>query len=392
MCIWVSPPLLLSPFVCMRVLIWVDCRRISAPVGCREVPSLPLCGGDFPPRCAEPNLPCTAGTRRVWFVDESSARAVGWLTGARAGGGRRGRASCPLGKGANLLSLTNHHLISLPPSFPPSINPSIHLARCTVGVCGGDGSSCIGCDGVINSGASVDACGECNGTNACLGCDGVAMSGAAVDVCGVCAGDNSSCTGCDGVARPGGGLEEDSCGNCGGTDSSCRRPPRVGLEPVPVDFICPGPASGVALPRVQGEVWWAAPSNKSSADFIAICPSSAPPVYAPHTCVLLSDALPSTPSGRASLDMLLAPGSWQLRYYQKSPEPATLPARTLAPFRLAHVSAFQVLEASAPRCGTLAISVATDGAGYCLGQPVVVSWQLPAAEVGGTDDIARIEG
>ena len=29
------------------------------------------------------------------------------------------------------------------------------------GVCGGDGSSCAGCDGVPNSGAAVDRCGVC---------------------------------------------------------------------------------------------------------------------------------------------------------------------------------------------------------------------------------------
>lgn len=31
------------------------------------------------------------------------------------------------------------------------------------GVCGGDGSSCLGCDGVVNSGAVNDVCGVCNG-------------------------------------------------------------------------------------------------------------------------------------------------------------------------------------------------------------------------------------
>ena len=29
------------------------------------------------------------------------------------------------------------------------------------GACGGDGSSCAGCDGVPNSGAAVDRCGVC---------------------------------------------------------------------------------------------------------------------------------------------------------------------------------------------------------------------------------------
>ena len=120
-------------------------------------------------------------------------------------------------------------------------------------------------------------------------------------------------------------------------------------------------------------------------DFIAICPSSSPPTYAPHACGLLLQALPSTPFGRASLDMPLGPGSWQLRYYQQSPEPANFLERALAPFLLAHAFPFHVLEATAPRCGTRGISVAMDGEGYCVGQPVVLSWRLPAAEAAGDD-------
>jgi len=84
------------------------------------------------------------------------------------------------------------------------------------GVCGGDGSTCMGCDGVANSGNELDLCGVCGGTGSfdkcgkclpagdvfrnqsCMGCDGVANSGKKLDACGVCGGDGST----------------DLCGNC----------------------------------------------------------------------------------------------------------------------------------------------------------------------------------
>ena len=63
------------------------------------------------------------------------------------------------------------------------------------GVCGGDGSTCAGCDGVSNSGTVVDACDVCGGDDStCAGCDGVPNSGTVDDACGVCGGDGSTCT------------------------------------------------------------------------------------------------------------------------------------------------------------------------------------------------------
>lgn len=71
-------------------------------------------------------------------------------------------------------------------------------ARDACGVCGGDNTTCAGCDGVPNSGSTFDLCNRCarpgSGTwNSCLGCDGVLLSGRGEDTCGVCGGDNSSC-------------------------------------------------------------------------------------------------------------------------------------------------------------------------------------------------------
>jgi hypothetical protein len=64
------------------------------------------------------------------------------------------------------------------------------------GVCGGDGTSCLGCDGVPNSGAALDKCGVCGGNNSCVGCDGVPNSGKVNDACGVCGGDGQTCVQC----------------------------------------------------------------------------------------------------------------------------------------------------------------------------------------------------
>ena len=63
-------------------------------------------------------------------------------------------------------------------------------------MCNGDGTSCLGCDGVVDSGLVNDACGVCNGNgSACAGCDGVPNSGKVYDRCNVCGGDGQSCVG-----------------------------------------------------------------------------------------------------------------------------------------------------------------------------------------------------
>lgn len=40
-----------------------------------------------------------------------------------------------------------------------------------------------------------------------------------MDACGVCMGDNSTCLGCDGV--PNSGAKDDVCGTCGGDGGTC---------------------------------------------------------------------------------------------------------------------------------------------------------------------------
>jgi hypothetical protein len=41
----------------------------------------------------------------------------------------------------------------------------------TCGICGGDGSSCVGCDGVTHSGKTMNSCGQCGASEAVCFCD-----------------------------------------------------------------------------------------------------------------------------------------------------------------------------------------------------------------------------
>lgn len=80
--------------------------------------------------------------------------------------------------------------------------------------------SCLGCDGVPNSGATVDICGVCGGTGiVCLDCEGVPFGSATRDKCGICNGDNSACVDCAGI--PNGSGVEDACGVCNGDNMAC---------------------------------------------------------------------------------------------------------------------------------------------------------------------------
>jgi len=104
------------------------------------------------------------------------------------------------------------------------------------GICGGDNSSCLDCNGVPNGDAEIDECGICGGDNStctdCLGeingsaiedCNNECEGSAYYDNCGVCVGGNTEIEPCtldcmgilDGVA------ELDDCGVCNGDNTSC---------------------------------------------------------------------------------------------------------------------------------------------------------------------------
>lgn len=70
-----------------------------------------------------------------------------------------------------------------------------------------------GCNGVVNSGLTHDACCVCGGNGAgCTGCDDVTGSNKLYDACGMCGGSETSCLGCDFI--PSSFTVAGSCGEC----------------------------------------------------------------------------------------------------------------------------------------------------------------------------------
>jgi len=71
----------------------------------------------------------------------------------------------------------------------------------------------FGCDGVVNSGRTYDACCTCGGNGGtCAGCDGRQNSNAIYDSCDDCQGNDQSCLGCDYV--PYSNTEDGNCSEC----------------------------------------------------------------------------------------------------------------------------------------------------------------------------------
>ena len=124
------------------------------------------------------------------------------------------------------------------------------------GVCGGDNNSCADCNGVpfgravidrcaacvLPMGAcrrdcagvwgghiSRDACSVCGGDNStCVGCDGIPNSAKVIDTCGACVPKHAACTK-DCAGDWGGGKTVDVCGVCGG-DGICREAVRIAID------------------------------------------------------------------------------------------------------------------------------------------------------------------
>ena len=121
------------------------------------------------------------------------------------------------------------------------------------GVYGGDGTSCLDCNGVPNGGAVYDECQVCGGDNSscadcngvpnggntsCIDCEGVRNGGKVIDQCNVCGGNGTSCTDCKGV--PFGTSKVDQCNVCGGDGTSCIS--CTGKDNVPDQFVLDGVA------------------------------------------------------------------------------------------------------------------------------------------------------
>jgi hypothetical protein len=111
-----------------------------------------------------------------------------------------------------------------------TVSPGPFAVKDPCGVCGGSGSSCIGCDGVSGSGAIIDGCQRCVRVDSplyntsCRDCKGVIDGNAFIDACGVCnffgsPFANFSCIGCDGKVASGKVIDE--CYVCDGDGTSC---------------------------------------------------------------------------------------------------------------------------------------------------------------------------
>lgn len=205
-----------------------------------------------------------------------------------------------------------------------AVSPTLALAppADVCGVCGGDGLSCAGCDGVANSDLVMDECGVCGGQNECLDCRGVPHGMSRLDLCGKCAlpalvclsgpsaGDSCSaeadcgssspvhgsgteadadgnhafnarrcgpsslrvgewnkCVDCAGVVN--GSATKDSCGVCGGVDDSCARP--FAVEAAVTETCLHLPVTAI----------WTGPSNRDQSTYIGIARLTADGSYGP---------------------------------------------------------------------------------------------------------------
>ena len=172
---------------------------------------------------------CAIWSGTEWVLD-------GCTTGRVDG---QGSIDCTCTRTSHITAIgagSQHTVLDVPGDCAGVPYGSLSVDGCDV--CGGDNSTCRGCDNVVASGKVLDGCLVCGGDNSsCAGCDGVPNSGKVYDECGLCGGDNSTCLGCDGVAihmavtartnlRP---KAYDRCvsaehpnGVCGGCDASCK--------------------------------------------------------------------------------------------------------------------------------------------------------------------------
>jgi hypothetical protein len=107
----------------------------------------------------------------------------------------------------------------------PHHDPKDRARPDVCGVCAGNGSTCADCDGVPNGPNPPDVCGVCGGNGtSCLDCNGCPNGPDRIDACNVCGGDNSTCAGCDGVPQidPELRAKKDVCGVCNGDNTSCQ--------------------------------------------------------------------------------------------------------------------------------------------------------------------------
>lgn len=123
------------------------------------------------------------------------------------------------------------------------------------------------CDNICFGKATLDGCGFCSGGTTNL------TAGFSLDACGVCEGDNTTCVGCDGVIDS--GLTTDSCGECGGKDCGCFQ----------LNSITPnrGPRTGGTEIVLQGAGFFLNDSARLEFQFDRTSPNCGAPYIFPNT-------------------------------------------------------------------------------------------------------------
>jgi len=134
----------------------------------------------------------------------------------------------------------------MPASCPACGGSSCVSGTCVCGACvckpGFGGATCdetVDCTGnVTTHPKTIDVCGVCGGNGlSCIGCDGL-LYGAKYDACGVCGGNGSSCFNpCSGIGDCGNCMENNACGWCTGTTQCIKRVPTASNP----NAVCPQP-------------------------------------------------------------------------------------------------------------------------------------------------------
>jgi len=173
----------------------VSCASQSACTWCETSkkclqnadPDLANCAATYPDTC-----PCS-------FTNSSCTQCTanpgcGWCCAAGGGSCVPGDGAGPTGAQCTITDW-RYSACSTEACVPDCVRGTCVCGKC---VCprpfGGPTCNLTeGCDGVLGSGITVDVCGICGGDGStCLGCDGIPF-GATYDICGVCGGDGSSC-------------------------------------------------------------------------------------------------------------------------------------------------------------------------------------------------------
>lgn len=90
------------------------------------------------------------------------------------------------------------------------------ICRHGTGVCAVSGTYTCTSNGELQCNAPIPQAEQCESSK---GCDGVPNSGLTLDACGICGGNGSTCTDCNGSL--GGSSQVDRCGVCNGNGLSC---------------------------------------------------------------------------------------------------------------------------------------------------------------------------